>query len=207
MERENAQPITRRWAVVVLAAGRSSRMGQAKQLVRVGGELMVQRAVSVALASDAAEVVLVTGAYGKDVALAVASLQRRAAGRMRLVHNPDWEAGQSGSMQAGLRALSATSGAAIFLPVDQPYMQPTLLQQLAEAWQQGALLAAPRVEGELRGAPALFDRKLWSELCQVEGDIGGRAVLRAHADQVVAIDAPAEWLRDVDTPQDLESMN
>jgi molybdenum cofactor cytidylyltransferase len=203
MEDEHAQPVARQWAVVVLAAGRSSRMGQAKQLVQVDGELMVRRAVGVALASGATEIVLVTGAYGKDVALAVAGLQRQATGRLRLVHNPEWEAGQAGSMQTGLRAVSATCEAVIFLPVDQPYIEPLLLQQLVEAWQQGAKLAAPRVEGELRGAPALFDRSLWPELRRVTGDVGGRVLLRAHAEQVVAVDAPAAWLRDVDTPQDL----
>jgi molybdenum cofactor cytidylyltransferase len=106
-------------------------------------------------------------------------------------------------MQVGLNALSLACGAVIFLPVDQPFMQARLLQQLAEAWYGGARLAAPLVEGELRGAPALFDRSLWPELYQVEGDMGGRGVLRAHAGQVHTIPAPAAWLRDVDTPEDL----
>jgi molybdenum cofactor cytidylyltransferase len=106
-------------------------------------------------------------------------------------------------MQTGLRALSATCDAAIFLPVDQPYVEPVLLQQLAAIWQEGAVIAAPVVAGELRGAPALFDRSLWPELHQVKGDVGGRPVLRAHAGQVHTIDTPAAWLRDVDTPQDL----
>jgi molybdenum cofactor cytidylyltransferase len=191
------------WAVVVLAAGRSSRMGRAKQLMEVDGELMVRRALGISLASGADAVVLVTGAYHAEVAAAVADLQQGAAGRLHLVHNPDWETGQAGSMQVGLGALSPACGAALFLPVDQPYVEAVLLQQLVAAWQQGALLAAPLVDGELRGAPALFDRSLWPELQQVKGDMGGRGVLRAHAEQVQTIAAPAAWLRDVDTPQDL----
>ena len=191
------------WGVVILAAGRSSRMGRAKQLVEVGGERMVRRAVKVALASDAAEVVLVTGAYADEVAAAVGDLMRGAAGRLRVAHNAAWEAGQAGSMQAGLGALSDEVGAVIFLPVDQPSMQPQLLQELAAVWQAGVLVAAPRVDGELRGAPALFARELWVELYGVKGDVGGRGVLRAHAAEVQMIDAPAAWLRDVDTPEDL----
>lgn len=195
--------MNKQWAVIILAAGRSSRMGRAKQLVEVDGERMVRRALRVALASGASDVVLVTGAYQDEVVAAVTDLQKEAAGRLHLAHNPDWEAGQAGSMQVGLRALPHGCGAAIFLPVDQPYVEPVLLQQLAEAWQQGALIAAPVVEGELRGAPALFDRSLWPELHQVKGDVGGRPVLRAHAGQVHRIDTPAAWLRDVDTPHDL----
>lgn len=191
------------WAVVVLAAGRSSRMGSAKQLVEVDGELMVRRALRVALASGAGSVVLVTGAYHDDVLAAIADVQEQAAGRLLLAHNPDWAAGQAGSMQAGLRSLPAGCGAVIFLPVDQPYVDPLLLRQLAAAWQQGAVIAAPRVDGELRGAPALFDHTVWPALFEVKGDTGGRPLLRAHAALVHPIDTPAAWLRDIDTPQDL----
>lgn len=203
MKGATSQPIDHQWAVVILAAGRSSRMGRAKQLVAVDGEVMVRRAVRVALASGAAEVVLVTGAYRDEVAAAIADLVDGAAGRLRLVHNAKWEAGQAGSMQVGLGAVSAKCGAAIFLPVDQPYMEAQLLLELAAAWQEGAMLAAPVVEGEVRGAPALFDRALWPELLQVRGDVGGRGVLRAHAGEVRRVGAPASWLRDVDTPEDL----
>ena len=106
-------------------------------------------------------------------------------------------------MQAGLDALPDSSDAAIFFPVDQPFMPPLLLNQLGAAWRAGAKLVAPVVEGELRGAPALFDRSLWPELFAVKGDVGGRGVLRAHAGEVQTVAAPAAWLRDLDTPEDL----
>jgi CTP:molybdopterin cytidylyltransferase MocA len=203
MTHVDAQPIGQKWAVVILAAGGSRRMGRAKQLVEVDGEQMVRRALKTALASKAAWVVLVTGAYGDAVVASVADLAAGAAGRLRVVDNPEWAAGQAGSMQTGLAALPEACGAAIFLPVDQPYMQAALLQQLAEAWQAGAMLVAPLAAGELRGPPAHFDRTFWPELDAVKGDMGGRGVLRAHAEQVQTIAAPAAWLRDVDTPEDL----
>ena len=207
MNNAETQPIASQWAVVILAAGRSSRMGRAKQLVAVDGEPMVRSAVKVALATSAAPVVLVTGAYAEEVAAAVADLVDQSDGRLLIVHNPAWGEGQAGSMHAGLGALSERCGAAIFFPVDQPYMPPLLLAQLAAAWQAGAKLAAPAVDGELRGAPALFDRTLWPELYAVSGDVGARGVLRAHAEQVQTVDAPAAWLRDLDTPQDLAGVS
>lgn len=203
MNNADSQPIASQWAVVILAAGRSSRMGRAKQLVVVDGESMVRSAVKVALATSAEPVVLVTGAYAEDVAGQVTDLVGKTFGRLHIVHNPAWAEGQAGSMHVGLGALSERCGAAIFFPVDQPYMPPLLLEQLAAAWQAGAKLAAPAVEGELRGAPALFDRSLWPELYMVRGDVGARGVLRAHAEQVHRVDAPASWLRDLDTPEDL----
>jgi molybdenum cofactor cytidylyltransferase len=191
------------WAVVVLAAGRSSRMGRAKQLVVVDGESMVRNAVKVALATQAYQVVLVTGAYAEEVAGEVIDLVGATLGLLSSVHNPAWAEGQAGSMQVGLGAVSERCGAAIFFPVDQPYMPPLVLNQLAELWQEGALIAAPKVDGELRGAPALFDRSLWPELLAVTGDTGGRGVLRAHVLEVETVTAPAAWLRDIDTPEDL----
>lgn len=193
----------REWAIIVLAAGRSSRMGRAKQLVVVDGESMVRSAVKVALATHAAQVVLVTGAYAEEVTAEVSDFVEKSFGILKIVHNAAWAEGQAGSMQAGLDAISDECGAVILFPVDQPYMPPLLLEQLAAAWQAGARLVAPRVDGELRGAPALFDRSLWPELYAVKGDVGGRGVLRAHADQVQTVDAPAAWLRDLDTPEDL----
>ncbi|MCC6169359.1 MAG: NTP transferase domain-containing protein, partial [Caldilineaceae bacterium] len=114
--------------------------------------------------------------------------------------------------------------AAIFTPVDQPFVPPALLRRLAQGWRMGAPLAAPVVEGALhgapvvegalhgapvvdsalRGAPALFDRGLWPELMAVRGDVGGREVLRRHAATAHAIPAQTAWLRDLDTPDDFE---
>ncbi len=191
------------WAVVVLAAGRSSRMGRAKQLVEVDGELMVRRALKLALASTATHVVLVTGAYRAEVEAAVADLVAMAAGRVRLAYNQEWEHGQAGSMQIGLAALPAACQAAVFLPVDQPFVPIALLDRLAIAWRQGARLVAPTVDGEVRGAPALFDRSVWTALRMIRGDVGGRVVLRAQADQVRSMPVPGAWLRDVDSPADI----
>jgi molybdenum cofactor cytidylyltransferase len=203
MNNNHSQPIAKQWAVVVLAAGRSSRMGRPKQLVMVDGESMVRNAVKVALAAQASQVVLVTGAYAEDVGGQVIDLVEATGGLLSIVHNPDWAEGQATSMHAGLKSLPDSCGAAIFAPVDQPFMPPLLLNQLGKAWQAGARVAAPSVEGELRGAPSLFDRSLWPELLEVQGDVGGRTVLRAHASEVQRIDVPAAWLRDLDTPDDL----
>ena len=91
-------PVVERWgpvAVVVLAAGGSSRMGRAKQLLHVDGESMIVRAVKIALQSTATEVVVITGAYREEVEAEVrrelAPLLSQAPSRVRLVHNPNWE--------------------------------------------------------------------------------------------------------------------
>jgi molybdenum cofactor cytidylyltransferase len=203
---DGAGPVRERWgpwAVVVAAAGGSRRMGRAKQLVEVDGELMVRRALKVALASRADQVVLVTGAYRPEVEAAVADLTAGAGGRLTLVYNAAWESGQASSIQTGLKAPATSCQAVAFMPVDQPFVPATLLDRLAAAWRHGARWAAPTVEGVLRGAPALFDRSLWPALMAVQGDVGGRVVLHAQPGGGVTLPVPAAWLRDVDSPDDL----
>lgn len=192
------------WAVVVLAAGGSSRLGAPKQLLPVAGEALVRRAVRTALASGATQVVLVTGAAADAVVAALGDCATDA--RVQIVHNAEWARGQAGSMHTGLAALSAAIPVAVFLPVDQPFVPATLLRRLMGAWRAGADLAAPEVDGEMRGAPALFDRSFWPALHLVRGDMGGRMILRANAHRVHLLPTPGDLLRDVDTPADLAAL-
>jgi molybdenum cofactor cytidylyltransferase len=203
------EPVRERWgqvATVILAAGASTRLGRPKQLEPVGGEPLLLRALAVA-ASRPEPVYLVTGAYADQVRNLLArlpgSLAEVLAGRLHLIHNPAWAEGQATSLHASIRGLPATVEAAIWLPVDQPFLEPALLARLTAAWRQGADLVAPSVDGELRGAPALFDRRRWPALLAVTGDRGGRAVLQQYAAEVITIPTAAATLRDIDSPQDL----
>jgi molybdenum cofactor cytidylyltransferase len=148
-------------------------------------------------------VLVVTGFEDAATRAALATWQTDVAS----VHNPAWAAGQATSVRAALRALPATVEAAIFVPVDQPMLDPLLLRRLTNAWRAGADLVAPQVDGELRGAPALFDRRHWGELLALEGDVGGRRVLMAHRARVTTVPAEAAWLRDIDTEDDLRALH
>jgi molybdenum cofactor cytidylyltransferase len=188
---------------VVLAAGQSSRMGRPKQLAEVGGQPMITRAVQTALASGADEVLVVVGAYRAAVTAALQPLQAAAEQRLGLVENPHFASGQASSLHAAIHALDEQTGAALFLPVDQPFLTPTLLQRLIAAWRAGAPLAASAVNGAVRGAPAIFDRSLWPELLALAGDEGARPLLRKYAQALVPVVADAAELRDIDTPEEL----
>lgn len=190
-------------SVVVLAAGRSSRMGRAKQLEVVAGQPMVVRAVAVALASVAAHVIVVTGAYQEAVTTILQPLLQTAGTRLHLVHNLAWATGQASSVRTAVAALPATCRAVLFLPTDQPFVPSVLLDDLIATWQAGALLAAPSVDGQPRGAPAIFDRLLWEELLTLEGDMGARPLLQRHQAELVTLPTDAQWLRDIDAPTDL----
>ncbi len=203
------EPVSERWgrvAVVILAAGAGSRLGRPKQLEAIGGVPMLLKALSTAAVSGG-PVYVVTGAHAELVNALLGrlppDLERRLHGRLHVLHNGQWQTGQSSSLHLSVHSLPPQVEAAIWMPVDQPYLETRLLAQLAAAWRAGAALAAPAVEGDLRGAPALFDREYWPQLLTVEGDSGGRSVLRRHRAQVALIPTPGALLADIDHPSDL----
>ena len=201
------EPVHERWgpvAAVVLAAGEGSRFGGPKQVALVDGEPLLVRAVQTALEADVTEVVVVTGAHADQATACLdAAFGEGLTPRLRVVHNAEWRTGQAGSLHAALRCMRDEVQAVLFMPVDQPSLTSTLLRRLVRRWRSGYGLAAPRVDGKIRGRAGLFDRRYWPELLGVRGDRGGRDLLRTYADRVAAVAADGELLWDVDRQSDL----
>jgi molybdenum cofactor cytidylyltransferase len=180
-----------RTAAIVLAAGGSTRFAgeAAKQLLpwQPGGTL-AGRAVDIALAPGAIEeVVVVTGHRADEVQAALGDRP------VRTVFNSGWQAGQSSSVAAGLRALGPDVAAAVFVLADQPDVQPATIDLLVEQHRRTlAPVIAPVYLGGQRGNPVLFDRRTFPELMALEGDTGGRLVIQRYGGDVltVGIDTP-----------------
>jgi molybdenum cofactor cytidylyltransferase len=196
---EPVDEVHSRTAAIVLAAGGSTRFGgdAAKQLLpwQPGGTL-VGRAVDVALAARSIdEVIVVTGHRASEV-------QAALAGRpVRAVYNPDWQAGQSSSVVAGVRALGPDVGAAVFVLADQPDIECVTVDLLVQRHRRSlAPVVAPSYQGGQRGNPVLFDRRTFPDLLDLKGDTGGRPVIQRYDREVqlIAIDAPL--------PQGIETM-
>lgn len=184
---------------IVLAAGQSTRFPgpPPKQLLPFGGEPLVHRICRRVLASRCREVILVVGHEAEAVRRAAQDLD------LRVVENPRFRTGQSSSVKVGLRAVSPQASAALFIPVDQPFVGVPLLNRLIRAYEAtGGPIVAPIFEGR-RGAPVLFDRSLFAELLAVTGDEGGRQVLGRHPDELVTVAVKSNRpLLDIDTPED-----
>lgn len=195
------QPAGAKVAVVVLAAGRSTRMqGANKLLAEVDGVPLVARAALAALASRAAEVLVVTGYEAERVAAALSGCP------VRLVHNPDYGEGLSTSLRAGISVVSPDTVAAIVMLADMPRIDARHLDRLMDAFDPTApQIVVPCHHGR-RGNPILWPREFFSEMQQVTGDQGARELLVRHAGRIKAIETDAAVLADVDTPQALEEM-
>lgn len=199
LKRENVQTFEHT-AGIILAAGEAKRYGQPKQLLDWRGKPFVRAAAETALAAGLSPVVVVTGANAEAVASAVQDLP------LTIIHNPDWQSGQSSSLQAGLHALSPKNGSALFLLADQPQVTPTVLRALAERHSLDLCpIVAPQVQGQ-RANPVLFDRVTFPDLMVLTGDVGGRAIFSRFP--VTYLPWHDEGLlADIDTPEDYRRLN
>ena len=188
-------------AALILAAGASSRMGRPKQLLDWKGRPLVRAAADAALEARLDPLLVVVGGAGDEVAHVLAGLP------LRIVANPDYAAGQSTSLRAGIAALGNDADAVVVLLGDQPFVSAAIVEQLVAEWQAGgASIVAPTYAGQ-RGNPVLFARAIFPELLNIQGDQGARAVLTADRARLrlVAFDDPRP-LADIDTPEDYERL-
>jgi molybdenum cofactor cytidylyltransferase len=192
--------VDRRIAAVVLAAGRSTRMGGPnKLLAEIAGRPLLRIVVEETLASHAKPVIVVVGHERADVEKALAGLP------VQLVHNPDFAQGLGTSLKAGIAAVPAEADGAIVCLGDMPQVDAGLIDRLIAAFDpdSGALIVMPTVEGR-RGNPVLWSRRFFPDLMAIEGDVGARHFIGRYSEAVVEV--PLEGraaLVDIDTPEAL----
>jgi molybdenum cofactor cytidylyltransferase len=192
-----------RVAAVVLAAGRSRRMGgENKLLAGIEDVPMVARVVDTVLASSAHPVVVVTGHEGARVRDALAG---RA---VTFADNPAYEAGMSSSLRAGLDAVQDKVDGVLVCLGDMPWVRIDHLEALIATFDpSGDRPICVPVYDRKRGNPVLWPKKYFREMCGIQGDQGARILLDRHADEVTYVPVPDEGVNlDVDTPAALEAL-
>ncbi len=191
---------TGRFAAVILAAGRSTRMGGPnKLLAHVTGKPLARIAAEAALASQARPVVVVTGHQSETVADALRDLP------LQFADNPDFADGLSTSLRAGLAALPADIDGAVVMLADMPQVDAALIDRLISAYdaEKGALIAVPVIDGK-RGNPVLWSRRFFPELIALSGDMGARHLIGKYSEAVAEVPMTGTAaLVDVDTPEAL----
>lgn len=186
-------------AGIILAAGGSTRFGQPKQLLDFHGKPFIRVIAEKAISAGLDPVIVITGAKGIDVKQAVDGLQ------VQVVHNPEWELGQSTSIRAGISSLPTKCGGAIFLLSDQPQVTAEVIRSLVEIhFRDLPAVLAPYIN-DRRANPVLFDRETFTDLLYLRADRGGRAIFSKFSPTYM------EWadgflLMDVDTPEDYQRL-
>lgn len=183
-------------AAVVLAAGRSSRLGTPKQLLPFKGRPVLAAVVEALLQSPVDRVTVVLGDRAVEVAGALEGLA------VEVVINSRHHLGQSESLKAGLQALGGRVEAALFALGDQPLVKPGTIRLLVENYRAGGGIVAPFFRGK-RGNPVLFGRQFFAGMMSLDGDLGAREIIARNPGSLcrVEVDDPGVVL-DIDTWED-----
>jgi molybdenum cofactor cytidylyltransferase len=180
---------------IVLAAGRSSRMGRSKLALALGGRPVLAWTLEHVWLAGIEDVVVVTGPSTPDPAPMVDGLP------VRLAHNPRAAEGMSTSIQVGLLSLHPATEAAFVVLGDQPTIGPEVYRRLLARYRTGRpAVVAPLYRGR-QGNPVLFDRSVFPELWDLTGDVGGRAVVQRDPARTATVAFEEDPPPDLDTPE------
>jgi molybdenum cofactor cytidylyltransferase len=202
-----AQPVARvppgpRIAALLLAAGKSSRMGSNKMLAEIDGRPMVARTAQRLLSSRARPIIAVLGNMADAVGEALGKLP------VERVLNPDFADGLSTSLKRGLAALPADIDGVIVCLGDMPLIAGRDLDRLIAAFNplEGSAIVVPTRRGK-RGNPILWSRQFFAEMMALSGDSGARRLIDEHANLVAEVEMDNDSvLIDIDTPDALAEL-
>ncbi len=189
---------------IVLAGGKSSRMGRPKATLPLeGGDTFLSRIVRTFKAAGVEDVVVVVG---HDAGLIVSSFDEFQL-NARVVENPDYEQGQLTSLIAGLRVVDRPGVvAALMTLVDVPLVGESTVRAVLERYRQTRAPIVRPIHGDKHGHPVLIDRSLFDAIKHADPAAGAKPVIRANvtARGDVEVDDPGAFA-DFDTPDDLRS--
>ncbi len=187
---------------IVLAAGKSSRMGSNKLLADVGGKALVAHTVEKLKASALQEILVVTGNGAKEVEVVL-----RSTG-VSFVHNPQFAEGLSTSLKCALAALPEDADGALVCLGDMPLVDAQTVNRLISSFsvEDHRTICVPTFNG-LRGNPVLWGKQHFGSLMEISGDQGGRLLMEALSDEIVEVETGTNAvLVDVDTPKALSEL-
>ncbi len=183
-------------AAVVLAAGRSTRMGTPKLLLTLSGRSVLRHVVDHVRASRCGEIVVVVGETADRMAEEV-----RIPG-VRVVVNDRYREGMGTSLAAGVSAVSPECDAAVVLLGDQPCVTSEVIDALIDAYRRTRKPIVASRYGDVIGAPTLIGAALFNEARRLGGDVGGRFLIQQHPDLVEEVPVSPSAAVDVDTPEE-----
>jgi CTP:molybdopterin cytidylyltransferase MocA len=190
-------------AAIILAAGRSQRMGAFKPLLPFGATTVIETCIENIRAAGVDTVVVVIGQGARAEALR----DHLQSARVTIAVNPDPESEMSASIACGVRALPESTKAVVINPVDHAAVPATVVGILIDEWKKGARLVKP-TWNERGGHPVLIDIKFRHELLNLDPALGLKAFFSVHKNQVARVRVNSNYIaRDMDTWDDYRALH
>jgi molybdenum cofactor cytidylyltransferase len=189
-------------AIIILAAGRSARLGSPKQLLSYQGKNLLQHTIDVALDSEIGPVIVVLGSGIEEIS------NQLDTNSLTITENPNWESGMASSVVCGINTiinLNPDTEAVILMVCDQPFVNAKLLKDLIKKHKEsGSSIVASSYEN-IKGTPALFHKKHFNELFALTGDSGARSLIKRYAELIEVIPFDQGSI-DIDTIDDYRNL-
>ncbi|HVT45787.1 MAG TPA: nucleotidyltransferase family protein [Thermoanaerobaculia bacterium] len=181
-------------AGIILAAGKSSRMGRIKQLLPLDGKPLLQHAIDAAAAAALSEVIVVLGHEAERIAADI-----RLNPGARIAVSREYASGAGWSLAAGLQATSPEVDAAVILLGDQPGISPAIIDAAIALYRRSGARVVRAIYGEEPGHPVLLDRSIWKHLIGTREEGGARLLIERHPEWVIPLVLDPPPPPDVDT--------
>ncbi|WP_413171422.1 nucleotidyltransferase family protein [Anabaena azotica] len=189
-------------AIIILAAGASTRMGEPKQLLPYQGRSLLSHTIESAIASVCHPVVLILGANAENIRSEISE------STIKIVENPDWHLGMSSSIRCGILSVlnnSQTIDAVVITVCDQPFLSAEIINDLVAAYHSTRKPIIACQYADTLGVPVLFNHIFFSELASLSEDVGAKKIIKTHHHDVFSIPFPSGII-DIDTPQDYQKL-
>jgi molybdenum cofactor cytidylyltransferase len=179
-------------------------MGQAKQLLPLGGSTVLAQTIENVRSAAVDEIVLVLGSSAEAIRR---QLSQPLLQGVKVVVNQAYGQGMASSLHEGLSASDPHSNAALIILGDQPFVRPQTLDQIVNEYRRsGAQIVVPLYQGK-RGNPVLLDRSVFSEAMALKGDVGCRAIFARHLGGIVNVEVEdIGVLLDIDDPEEYQRL-
>lgn len=191
-------------AVIILAAGNSSRMGRVKQLLPYKGLTLLEFAIQQALQSKAQKVYCVLGANAEIIK------QKVKNQKVVFINNPNWEKGLSSSIITAITHLAQLKEwpeAFLVMLADQPYVNSAYLNNLMALYYRNKNKIIASAYGNINGVPAIFSANYSKTLLKLKGDKGAKALLNKNPMAVLRfVSNSNKTLMDIDSPEEYENL-
>lgn len=186
-----------KFSIVILAGGRSKRMGTMKQLLPWGNKTILQQVVDTASGVNPTEIIVVLGHNADEISKV---LQGKP---VKIVVNNEFSKGMSSSLKTALRHISPESDTYVFMLGDQPLVTVNMLQLLLAHHAASNLGITVPVYHNVKGRPVIIDSKYREELMTLKGEIGAKQVIDNHPDDVQEVPVDSEEvIVDIDTQEE-----
>jgi molybdenum cofactor cytidylyltransferase len=179
MAPQNSQPSS--IAVIILAAGRSARLGSPKQLLSYRGKTLLQHSIDTALESMASQILVVLGSKKDSIKKEIEQTQ------IFILENSSWESGMASSISCGitnLQIIAPETEAVILMVCDQPFVNAKLLNNLITKHKDSKQSIVASSYANTLGTPALFHKSLFVELLALQGESGAKSLIKKYSQQV-----------------------